>query len=269
MGIQRYLQSKKRLASCLVLVLSSVIIFGFAVSKVAHSYLPQKDHSQFTLGQKLATTGRENVQPCITCHGTSGEGNPASAIPRLAGLNAQYIKKQLTDFARNPVKTRVDIEPIARDYTKTPRTYGDLTVFTPGTRKHDVMNEIAKHLTAEEINSLAIYFSALPFSANPTAYDFETLERGEDLARRGKPEYGLPACDSCHGDKGIGHGTDFPPLAGQPPDYIIGQINLWQNGLRDNDEMALMRHVANQLTDGDKQNIAAYYANQSYSVNQE
>lgn len=192
-----------------------------------------------------------------------------AAIPRLAGLNAQYIKKQIEDFARDPVKTRAAIDPIARDYTKTPRSYGDLTVFTPGTRRHETMNRIAQQLKAKEIENIASYYSRLKFTAQPVAHDFETLERGEDLAKRGKPEYGLPACDSCHGDRGHGHGANFPPLAGQPAKYIINQINLWQKGQRDNDNMALMRHVANQLTDGDKENIAAYYSNQSYTVNSE
>jgi cytochrome c553 len=161
----------------------------------------------------------------------------------------------------------VDIDPIIRDYNRTPRTYADLTVFTPGTRRNLVMNNIARKLNPEDINNLAVYFGQLPFVAPTHAYDFETLERGEDLAKRGKPEYGLPACDSCHGHKGSGFGAIFPPLAGQPPEYIIKQLNNWQTKQRDNDNLALMRNVADQLTDGDKQNIAAYYSNQSYSVN--
>ena len=269
MGTQTFLRSRKRLFSCILLIFSSVIVLGFAVSRFAYSYLPEKNQQERLLGEKLAKSGRENLPACSSCHGSVGEGNNTTSAPRLAGLNAEYIKKQLTDFARDPVKTRVDIEPISRDYNKTPRTYSDLTVFTPGTRKHDVMNSIARQLTAEDVKNLAAYYSSLSFIAEPVAYDFETLERGEDLAQRGKPEYGLPACDSCHGDKGIGHGTDFPPLAGQPPNYIINQINHWQRGMRDNDNLALMRHVANQLTDGDKKNVASYYANQSYSVNRE
>ncbi|NOR40746.1 MAG: c-type cytochrome, partial [Gammaproteobacteria bacterium] len=96
---------------------------------------------------------------------------------------------------------------------------------------------------------------------------FQSLERGLELALRGKPEYMVPRCDSCHGPQGEGFGPHFPPLAGQPQSYIISQINKWQNGQRDNDHLAMMKNTANMLTDGDKINVAKYYSNQSYSVN--
>lgn len=264
-----FIQSLKKSLPCICLIGSAAVVLGIVLSDVVAGHFPEPGHQQMEQGAKLATQGRDNIPACASCHGPYGAGNPGSAIPRLAGINRQYLKKQLLDFARDPVKTRVAIEPIARDYNKTPRSYGDLTVFTPGTRRHDTMNRIARQLTVSEMENISAYYAALPFVADPLAFDFETLERGEDLAQRGKPEYGLPACDSCHGDKGIGHGADFPPLAGQPRQYIINQVNNWQNGLRDNDDMALMRHVANQLTDGDKQNVAAYYANQSYAINVE
>jgi len=35
---------------------------------------------------------------CSACHGTSAEGNPALNAPRLAGLDAAYIKRQFAHF---------------------------------------------------------------------------------------------------------------------------------------------------------------------------
>jgi len=250
----------------LFLLFLSFIIF------LIQSVLPlsSSSHNLHRLaGEQLALNGRGNIPACVPCHGLQGQGNAGIASPRLAGLHPDYIKKQLEDYARNPLRTRAVVEPIARDYIKTPRTYGDLTVFTPGTRYDPKMNSLAKLLSAEDRHNLAIYYSNLAFVANPKAYDFETLERGEDLALRGKPEYGLPSCNSCHGPKGQGFRAIFPPLAGQPVTYIIAQINKWQTGKRDNDHLALMRNIADQLTDGDKVNVAAYYDNLSYSVNSE
>lgn len=66
-------------------------------------------------------------------------------------LHPGYIAKQLQDFARDPMQTGVKLEPIARDYSKTPRIYSDLTVFTAGTRKDATMNAIAKALTPTDI----------------------------------------------------------------------------------------------------------------------
>jgi len=269
-NIQRSLVSRLKNMSgwSVVLAVLSVFLFIFLV-QFALPFSSDSQEPYRLVGEQLALNGNGNIPACVPCHGLQGQGNAEIASPRLAGLHPDYIKKQLEDYARDPLNTRAVVEPIARDYVKTPRTYGDLTVFTPGTRYDPKMNELAKMLSAEDRHNLAIYYSKLVFVATPKAYDFETLERGEDLALRGKPEYGLPACDSCHGPGGQGFGAIFPPLAGQPVTYIIAQINQWQAGKRDNDHLALMRNIADQLTDGDKVNVAAYYDNLSYSVNSE
>lgn len=224
------------------------------------------DRAQLAAGEALALQGRDGVAACNGCHGQKGEGNLATGFPRLAGLHANYIAKQLRDFARATPKTGVHFEPIARDYSKTPRIDLPLTILTPGIRRDAMMEPIAKALTEDEIGNLARYYSRLPFTAQPRPGDPETLERGEDLVLRGKPEYGLPGCFACHGQNGGGVGAVFPPIAGQPPQYLIGQINKWQTGERDNDENALMRSIAVQLTDGDKHYVAAYLANLSHEA---
>ena len=236
---------------------------AIALTACAHDGQGERERAA---GNKLAHQGRTGVTACIACHGANGEGNPAAGIPRLAGLNAGYIAKQLADYARDMPPGGVVIAPIARDYQKTPRVNDDLTVFSPGLRHDPIMSPLAKALTRVEIAQLAAYFASLPFTATPVAAPFQTLERGADLALRGKPEYQLPACVSCHAPDGEGFGADFPPLAGQPAAYIIAQLDRWQTNQRDNDPLGLMRAVAEQLTDGDKQNVAAYYANRSLKV---
>ena len=218
-------------------------------------------------GKILVEKGRGSIPACSACHGANGEGIDAAGYPRLAGLNPVYIEKQLNDLARELPPAGVVIESVAKDYSKTPRIYSDLTVFSPGLRHDDVMSPIAKQLSHADIHNLAAYYSDLPFRAKPVAADYEVLERGQDLALRGKPEYGLPACISCHAPDGEGFGADFPPLAGQPIAYIVNQINKWQRGDRDNDNLGLMHAVADQLTDADKLNVATYYANRSLIVN--
>ncbi|NOT17597.1 MAG: c-type cytochrome [Sulfuriferula sp.] len=217
-------------------------------------------------GQKLAEKGRDAIPGCVACHGAHGEGIAAAGYPRLAGLNAGYIEKQLKDLARELPPAGVAIEAVAKDYSKTPRIYSDLTVFSPGLRHDDIMSPIAKQLSVADIHNLAVYYASLSYTAIPVAADYQVLERGQDLALRGKAEYGLPACVSCHAPDGEGFGADFPPLAGQPSIYIVNQINKWQQGQRDNDNLGLMKAVADQLTDADKLNVAAYYANRSLTV---
>ena len=213
------------------------------------------------IGEALATAGRAGVAPCQGCHGPKGEG--LAHFPRLAGQSPRALAKQLEDFARDPPTAGVVLEPIPRDYSATPRIYSDLSVFTPGVRQDPVMSPIAKQLSVAERRALALYYASLPHVATPVAADFQILERGQDLALRGKPEYGVPGCQSCHGPDGAGFEEEFPPLAGQPGAYLITQIDRWQNGTRDNDPQRLMQAVAIQLTDADKRQVAAYYANRS------
>ncbi len=245
-----------------------IILIGIVVSFLLYRiFMPPNNIADTEPGRLLAKNGRGSIPTCNNCHGQNGEGDFKNGLPRLAGLDAKYIEKQLEDFARDPLPTRTYLKPITKDYTKTPRTDGNLTVFTPGIRINTVMNKLAKLLSRQDRQNLAIYYSQLRFVAQPIEHDFKALERGQDLALRGKPKDGVPACLSCHGPLGEGFGPLFPPLAGQPASYIKKQITHWQIGKRDNDNQALMRNIANQLTDDDKQHIAAYYSHQSYSVN--
>jgi len=252
------------------LILSAVVMSGLGILLLV--YLRSDRDASFDAavktGEQLAQYGREAIPACTGCHGAAGEGNRELGYPRLAGLHPDYMRKQLRDFARDPLDIGVKVDPIARDYTKTPRVYKDLTVYSPGIRFDPVMNSIAKALTPEDIDALSEYYAQLPFKAQPVAADFQTLENGRELAVRGKPEYMMPRCNACHGPNGEGFGAVFPPLSGQPPQYVINQINKWQRGERDNDNLAIMKNISNLLTDADKKTVAAYYDNMSYEANQ-
>jgi cytochrome c553 len=52
-------------------------------------------------GQRLYRGGsRENQTPaCIACHGPNGRGDPAASFPSLKGQYADYIAKQLREYA--------------------------------------------------------------------------------------------------------------------------------------------------------------------------
>jgi cytochrome c553 len=241
-------------------------ILGCALVALLASCSGEKPIGDISLGKTLASQGRGALPACNSCHGEKGEGKPQSAYPRLAGLDANYLLKQLKDYARDLPPAGVAIESVARDYSKTPRVYADKTVFTPGVRHDAVMSAFAKQLSDADRQNLAAYYASLGFSAIPIKAEYETLERGQDLALRGKPEYGLPGCISCHAPDGEGFGAEFPPLAGQSPQYLVEQINRWQRGERDNDPMGMMKSIADQLTDADKLTAAAYYANRSLVV---
>ncbi len=258
-GMKQKFYYKKIIAFSLLVGLVAMILDGLGISPKE-----RRDLASLERGLDVAENGgqKEAATACNICHGQSGEGNAASGAPRLAGLGYEYIKKQLEDFSRDPLKVGVTLKLLSRDYSRTPRVMPPLEVFTPGTRLSPMMNGIAKSLTKKEIKDISYYYSDMtlePLKDEPEDIDPETYWRGLELAERGKPEFGLPGCNGCHGKQGEGIGEMFPPLMGQTKEYIISQLDSWQNGSRNNDNNALMKSVANMLTDADKADIAAYF----------
>ena len=192
------------------------------------------------VGKTIATQGTaKGVAACISCHGAKGEGNAATGFPRLAGVNAAYLSEQLSAFAH-------------------------------GERKSTIMEPFAKLLSSNGRNAVALYFSSLPPPAGIKADDSTAIkpsDSGAWIATRGRWDQGLPACVQCHGPGGIGVGTAFPPLAGQPAAYIASQLHGWKKGTRPPGPMALMPVVVSKLSDTDISAVAAYYAGNVGSSN--
>ncbi len=83
-------------------------------------------------GELIAMSGGEGGAryACATCHGVRGEGNGFDA-PRLAGLPAGYLQKQMEDYAT-------------------------------GLRPHEVMRDVARFLDSHERVRVANHYAALP-----------------------------------------------------------------------------------------------------------
>ena len=177
---------------------------------------------------------------CISCHGPQMLGNPVGGIPRLAGMSAGYLEAQLDALAS-------------------------------GARKNAIMLPVASSLSTAERHALAAYISTLPVPASlPAAPDSAAatpatpaqMKLGGLLATRGEWSRGLPGCDQCHGPGGVGVGTAFPPLAGQPALYLTTQLHSWKQGTRPGGPLGLMTAIVKGMTDSDIAAVAAYYAAQ-------
>lgn len=191
-------------------------------------------------GASVANAGNGRGSPaCATCHGANGEGNAAIGAPRLAGLPAGYLERQLENFGS-------------------------------GKRANAMMMPIAKSLSPEERRVIADYYAKVPTkghqeparstsseSASPNA---TPLTPGETLAVRGRWSEDLPGCAQCHGSGGQGVGDSFPPLTGQPALYIENQLRAWQSGARDPGPLGLMGGIAKKLTADDVKSVAAYFS---------
>ncbi len=181
-------------------------------------------------GKTLVLKGNDRgVAACQTCHVSDGSGNAAAGFPRLAGINSEYLAKQLHDFKN-------------------------------GTRNDPVMQPIAKALSDADVTDVTAYFAAQRFTAALTMGDAVLVARGERLARSGLWDKDIPACISCHGPAGRGVGAHFPALAGQHASYIAKQINAWRDGTRANDPQALMKGIAMRMPTADIAAVSAYFA---------
>lgn len=170
---------------------------------------------------------------CATCHGVDGGGQAAAGFPRLAGLDAAYLERQLDSYA-------------------------------DGTRSGPVMAPMANALTQDERHALAGYYSRLsvPTAAANGAPTPNGDALGQELATRGRWSKQVPACIACHGPQGVGVGAGFPPLAGQPATYIANQLRDWQAGTRKNDPLDMMRRISLALDAPDITAVSEWFAAQ-------
>ncbi|MDE2305803.1 MAG: c-type cytochrome, partial [Gammaproteobacteria bacterium] len=205
-----------------------------------------------------AASGANVVAACGRCHGTGGEGRSAGAVPRIAGLPARYLAEQLEAFAA-------------------------------GRRPDPAMRSIAQALSASQRRAVAARYASLgppsatsstPSAAAPAGTaatrlapaaaavargvldgaDAKGLIDGARLAMRGRWRTGVPACMQCHGPRGEGVGERFPPLVGQPREYLAAQLRAWRGGARWPGPLGLMAGVAGGLTEGQIEDVAAYFS---------
>jgi cytochrome c553 len=185
--------------------------------------------------QALADQGNgRGAPPCRSCHGANGGGQAVGGFPRLAGLDAAYLRRQLEDYAQ-------------------------------GTRANAVMQPIAQALSDDERAAVATYYARKPVPAKAGAtrsVDGPGGDTGAMLATRGRWSARVPACEQCHGPGGVGVGANFPPLAGQPAAYIEAQLKAWQQGTRRNDPLQLMQHLSRALSAQDIAAVAQWFAAQ-------
>jgi len=192
------------------------------------------DDDLLELGRLVAMGGAENGgsgMACITCHGGAGAGDGSGAFPRLTGLPGWYSYKQLNDYAS-------------------------------GTRPNQIMSGVAQRLTEREREAVSAYYGAMRADHVPTlgVIDQGLLQWGGQLAAVGSAEKGIPACVNCHGPQGTGNPPSVPYLAGQYADYMAYQLELWKDGMRDNDAMNVMSAIAQKMSTEDMRAVSEYYA---------
>lgn len=166
---------------------------------------------------------------CASCHGEHGESLSGN-WPRLAGQRAEYTYKQLIDYADH--RRRED------------------------NRAH-IMNVVSETLSKQDMADLAAFYEeqGLPDKPKPDA-----SHPAHQLVSVGDPSRLITPCAACHGTNGSGGINESPTLRGLPRDYFIRTMELFRDGLRDNDVAKGMAQFAEPLTDEEIAALADYYA---------
>lgn len=156
---------------------------------------------------------------CQGCHGVYAQGNADLSAPRLAGLAAQYIGRQLADFRDGRRGTRAD------------------------DRRGAQMVQIASMLDDAAFGRLSAYIGAMPEVPAPA-----TIGGSADA---GEATYAT--CAACHGANGEGDASlGAPRLAGMSDWYLLRQLEAYLSGLRGSapgdEQGAAMRAVAANLS---------------------
>ncbi len=172
-----------------------------------------------------AQAQRLAVGVCGTCHGPQGNSEQPK-FPRLAGQNAQYIAAQLRAFK---AQTRGDPDAIG------------------------YMWGMAGNLNEAVINSLGEYYAAQKPGPGRRR-DAAQIARGKEIYEHGVESAAVPPCFACHGPGAEG-GGNYPRLAGQHAQYVLKQLNSFQNNMRD---VAIMHGVAQGLKLAEMRAVAAY-----------
>jgi cytochrome c553 len=180
-----------------------------------------------------AAAGKQKAAACAACHGQDGNSSSAQ-YPKLAGQGEQYLVKQLKDYKS-------------------------------GARENAIMAGQAAGLSEQDMQDIAAFYAQQQIkvgAANP-----EYADQGEQLWRGGNEETGVAACTGCHGPAGDGiDAAGYPALGGQHADYVAAQLKAFRNAgqgalegpTRDNDPNAMMRDIADRMTDREIRAVSSF-----------
>jgi cytochrome c553 len=225
MGLKNYSVGKS-LSTCAVLFGMLIMTSGVYAEEAAPTAAPAASAPAAAEVAAAPAPGslEERLQLCGGCHNPDGN-SIIPENPRLAGLDAKYIARQLADFKA-------------------------------GKRENPTMSAIIPMVDEKEFPSLAGYFSKQK-RLTSTSDKPDLVAKGKQIFEEGVLGTAVPACMGCHGEDGAGS-EQYPRLNGQNPPYVVNQLTNFKSGARTNDAKGLMRAVAKRLSDAEINAVAEY-----------
>ncbi|MEN3794142.1 c-type cytochrome [Fulvimarina sp. MAC3] len=226
------------------------------------------------------------LSDCARCHGRNGlgrgEGKSAGAFPVIAGQPEVYLAATLKAYSEGhrhsgymqPPASRYPedvLNQLAAWYAKQPvagagdgdaalQAQADTPDLQPVSAAAD---GIPPQIFPTANRSEAAYSIDIAAGGVPLEATDSMLALGRLIAEKGIAARKIPACDSCHAEKGRAKNGHYPYLAGQPAWYVKTQLELWKDHdiTRGGTRFAhLMTPIAKNLTEEQIEAVAAWYA---------
>jgi cytochrome c553 len=168
----------------------------------------------------FAMSYEEKLAACLACHGEKGVSE-TSEVPSLAGMPADFTLIQLF-------------------------------LFRQGTRKIEIMNDLAKDMTDDDLRKFSEYFAKLP-APKPSGDAPDPA-----IAARAQAVIAKNHCNSCHLQNFAGQ-AQMPRLAAQREDYLLKALRDYKAGQRPGYD-ATMDEAIRPVSDADIVDLAHYLA---------
>ncbi len=186
--------------------------------------------------QQLSAGRLKADQVCANCHGLDGRaagGGNSAMSPSLTAQPRAYLVARLNDYRA-------------------------------GKREHPQMTFIAKMISEQDIENVALWYSSLKMSITEMPPEPELTSQGEanpELAVEAATSKRRQVCSNCHGMDGqavLTAGPDIVPhLTGQQQGYLVARLKAYRSGKI---QHPLMSPVAQGLSDPEIQLLAEWYS---------
>lgn len=190
--------------------------------------------------------GEEINEVCAGCHGEYGQGGKEGLYPRLAGMPAAFIAKQLELF-RNHKRPNMPMLQYIDERQMPDEDIYNISNYLAALRLNTRLPAVDE--TADDFDAYARLLESRKLMQIPLAVG--DTKKGGKLYKK--------ECASCHGKDGYGlHKKAVPLLAGQYINYLWKQVKKLRSGIRIHDEEEPVEELLDDFTNEQITDIFAW-----------
>ncbi|MBF0218225.1 MAG: c-type cytochrome [Gammaproteobacteria bacterium] len=192
-----------------------------------------------------ADNGEDINELCAGCHGEFAQGGSDGEYPRLAGMPAAFIIRQMHLF-RDRIRTNLAMVEYVDHRQMPDQDIIDVAHFISGIELPTRLPPLVEGVPFDALERLNLTRKLL------------NIPRLEGNSSAGLQSYNKE-CRSCHGDAGKGnHEKGVPLLAGQHTSYLQRTIEKYRNKQRIHDPEAPDENYFQSFTSEELNDIFAY-----------